>query len=210
MRVLLIVEDPAQEKLIGALVHRIARESHLSLSLDVRISPRGYGGVLEELRQLAKDYTNERIFLPDVIIVGVDANCKGLSERREDVHNAAGSVLLPFLALAIADPHIERWYLLDGEAFKNILGRGCQAPDQKCEKDRYKQLLVQAILDCGVDPLLGGVEYAEDLVAKMDFQRVCNLDRPFENFIQDARHRLAKDKEKEDAAHQSRGRRKIR
>ncbi len=48
------------------------------------------------------------------------------------------------------------------EAFKAVLGRGSKAPDAKCEKQRYRQLLAQAVLEAGVQPLLGGVEYAED------------------------------------------------
>ncbi len=56
----------------------------------------------------------------------------------------------PITIYAIPDPHLERWLLLDSAAFKHVLGRGCSAPDQKCEKERYKQLLIQAILEAGL------------------------------------------------------------
>ena len=71
---------------------------------------------------------------------------------------------------AIPDPHIERWLLLDSGAFKTVLGKGCPAPDQKCERDRYKYLLLEAIRGAGITPLLGGIEHAEDLVKAMDLQ----------------------------------------
>lgn len=46
------------------------------------------------------------------------------------------------------------------------------APDQKCDRDRYKSLLAQAVRQCDVTPLLGGVEYARDIVLAMDLQHV--------------------------------------
>ena len=35
------------------------------------------------------------------------------------------------VVLAVPDPHVERWLLLDGAAFKAAVGHGCDAPDQK-------------------------------------------------------------------------------
>jgi hypothetical protein len=55
----------------------------------------------------------------------------------------------------VPDPHIERWLLLDSQAFKEVLHRGCSAPDQKCDRDRYKLLLDEAVRAAEVEPLLG-------------------------------------------------------
>jgi hypothetical protein len=127
---------------------------------------------------------------PDIIVVAVDANCKGLNERREQVERFAGNALQERLVMAVADPHVERWLLLDGAAFRTVLGRGCQAPDQKCEKDRYKDLLIRAVQEAGVQPLLGGIEYAEDIAKEMDLARAGSADPAFARFINSLRSKL--------------------
>lgn len=88
---------------------------------------------------------------------------------------------------AVPDPHVERWLLLDGAAFRGVLGRGCDAPDQKCDRGRYKELLARAIYDAGVAPSLGGIELAEDIVAAMDLKRAVRADRSLERFIDELR-----------------------
>ena len=91
------------------------------------------------------------------------------------------------MVLAIPDPHIERWLLLDGAAFKTVFGIGCDAPDQKCDRGRYKQRLIEAVHAAGTTPLLGGIEYAEDIVMAMDIDRASRLDRSFKRFVEDLR-----------------------
>ena len=87
------------------------------------------------------------------------------------------------MILAIPDPHIERWLLLDGAAFKAVFGRGCDAPDQKCDRGRYKQRLIEAIFAAGVTPSLGGLEFAEDIVQCMDIERAAQADDSFRRFV---------------------------
>jgi hypothetical protein len=78
--------------------------------------------------------------------------------------------------VAIPDPHVERWMLVDSQAFKAVLGRGCDAPDQKCERERYKHMLLAAMRAAGIVPPLGGMEYARDIVQHLDLQRAGQLD----------------------------------
>lgn len=66
-------------------------------------------------------------------------------------------------------------------------GQGCDAPDRKCDRDRYKRRLIEAIRGTGVTPSLGGVEYAEDMVRKMDVERAKQADRSFARFVDDLR-----------------------
>ena len=87
------------------------------------------------------------------------------------------------MVLAIPDPHVERWLLLDGAAFKTAVGHGCDAPDQKCDRGRYKKRLIDAVRDAGVTPILGGLEYAEDIVSAMDVSRAAQADRSFARFV---------------------------
>ena len=88
--------------------------------------------------------------------------------------------------MAIPDPHIERWLLVDSQAFKTALGHGCKAPNQKCEKDRYKQLLSTAVSDAGVAPLFGGIEHAEAIAEAIDLHP--GKDASLDQFIQDLRN----------------------
>ena len=77
---------------------------------------------------------------------------------------------------AIPDPHIERWLLLDSAAFRTVFGRGCPAPDQRCEQDRYKRLLLNAIHEAGIDISSTDIEYMADLVREMNLQRMGQTD----------------------------------
>ncbi len=109
--------------------------------------------------------------LPDLLIVAIDGNCKGFQGRKQELE----TIMKGFVGqaiYAIPDPHIERWLLLDSAAFKKVLGKGCSAPTQKCERDLYKRLLREAVQKTGVNPPLGGIEYTEELVNAMDLERL--------------------------------------
>ena len=83
-----------------------------------------------------------------MIIVATDGNCKGFLERKRQIEEVVKS-FSGLVICAIPDPHIERWLLLDSAAFKKVLGKGCAAPTYKCQRDLYKQLLGDAIVDAG-------------------------------------------------------------
>lgn len=72
------------------------------------------------------------------------------------------------IEFAIPDPHIERWMLSDPQAFQAVFGRGCTVPAVKCAKDEYKRLLRAEIRRSEIEPLLGGQEFAEDIVKVLD------------------------------------------
>ena len=101
-----------------------------------------------------------------------------MKEIREVTDATAARVIC-----AVPDPHIERWLLVDSAAFKSVLGRGCAAPDQKCEKARYKRLLIEAIRQAGIIPNLGGIEFAADIVAAMNLARASRLDPSLKPFL---------------------------
>jgi Domain of unknown function (DUF4276) len=178
----LFVEDYAHQEVIGALVTRLASERDLDVRLDWRSARRGHGRVAQELKEYLRDLTRQGGQRPDLIIVATDANCKGLNERIKELQTPDDPPA-PMI-LAVPDPHIERWLLLDGAAFKAVFDKGCDAPDQKCDRDRYKRRLVEAIRDTGVTPNLGGMEFAEDIVKHMDIDRAAAADRSFRRFIE--------------------------
>ena len=121
-------------------------------------------------------------------MVAIDANRKGLAARTRELDALAEDVPQPVVK-AIPDPHVERWLLLDGAAFKEVLGVGCQAPDRRYDRGRYKRFLIDAVVEAGVTPSFGGVEYAEDIVEHMNLQRA-SQDRSFRRFINDLRQAL--------------------
>lgn len=177
----LFVEDHAHQHIIGALVRRIAWEWKIGIHLNWRNAVGGHGRVTKEFNNYLRDLKRQGEPSPDLIIVATDANCKGLNERGKEISpsNAPAPTLL-----AIADPHIERWLLLDGSAFKDVFGKGCEAPDQKCDRRRYKRLLIEAIRATGHTPNLGGIEYAEDILRLIDIERAGRSDKSFQRFVE--------------------------
>ena len=54
--------------------------------------------------------------------------------------------------------------------------------NQKCDRGRYKRRLIEAIHATGTRPTLGGIEYAEDIVQKININRTSQSDRSFPEF----------------------------
>ena len=182
-RVSLFVEDDAHQKIIGTLVQRLAGELEVPIRLDWLNAADGYGAVVREFDAYLQDLARQGGY-PDLIVVATDANCKGFNERAREL--ARPNVPVTVIQ-AIPDPHIERWLLLDGEAFRNAVGRGCDAPDQKCERQRYKRLLINAIHDAGIAPILGGIEFAEDIMRHVNIERAVRSDDSLRRFVTEIR-----------------------
>ena len=176
-------EDFAHQKVIGALVERLADECGIDVRLDWRSAVRGHGKVVQEFKRYLQDLAGQGR-RSDLIVVATDANCRGWNERAREIGNPDAPA---HMVLAVPDPHIERWLLLDGAAFKSVFGRGCDAPDRKCDRDLYKQRLAEAIHATGITPILGGIEFAEDIVRAMDVERAMRADRSLERFVDDLR-----------------------
>ncbi len=186
LEIALFVEDEAHRQIIGPLVQRIADEHRAAVRLNWRNTVRGRGKVAHELRAYLRDLARQGNPSPDLVVVATDANCDGLNERIREIDRHAQEARAP-VVLAIPDPHVERWLLLDGAAFKATVGQGCDAPDQKCDRGRYKQRLMDAVLDAGVTPILGGLEYAEDIVQRMNIYRAAQADKSFARFVDQLR-----------------------
>lgn len=187
MRSPLFVEDYAHRQVIGALVERIAEDSHIGVRLDWRNAVGGHGKVVAELEDYMRNLLAQGGPFSDLVVVATDANCRGLNDRLQEI--GVWEIPAPVI-LAVPDPHIERWLLLDGAAFKAVFGKGCDVPDQKCDRRRYKEQLIKAIHATGTVPRLGGIEYAEDIVQEMDIERIAQLDRSFRRFVTALRNRF--------------------
>jgi len=165
----LFVEDRGHAIFLQALVHRLANHYEIPVFIRLGSARGGYGKMVSKLKEYISDLQLDQEDLPDLLIVATDGNCKGYMGRKQEIDSAvkgfSGRVIY-----AIPDPHIERWLLLDSSAFKKVLGRGCSAPVQKCERALYKRLLLEAVRKAGVNPPLGGIEYTEDLVHAMNLE----------------------------------------
>jgi len=186
----LFAEDQAQESIVSSLVERLARERGVVIQIR-RASMTGnlltgHGSVKKEFRVYLRDLGRDKRRRYDLVIVATDANCLGfkrrLNEMKKLVENQrefSGEV-----AFAIPYPHVERWLLLDSAAFRDVLGHGCSAPDSKCAKDRYKELLRHAVHEAtGLWPDFGGIEFAQDIVKAIDFGRVRGRDKSLDSFL---------------------------
>ena len=166
----LFCEDSFHEKFIGAMLKRFGDEYGVATAPSFLSAKGGLPRMQSEFKSFLRDLSRQRQQLPDSVIVVVDANCKGHSGRKALMdsvlaHYPQFQVLVSY---AIPDPHIERWMLVDPQAFQAVFGRGCTLPAIKCAKDEYKKLLRREIRESGIDAPLGGEEFAEDIVMAMN------------------------------------------
>ena len=153
----LFVEDSGHRLFLEALLHRLSRQHGLLIETDFLSARGGHGKVLGELKNYMHTLQSDESDLPDILIIAIDGNCKGFQGRKQEIEQLLKGFARQVI-YAIPDPHIERWLLLDSAAFKKVLGRGCSAPTQKCERDLYKRLLRDAIRQAGVNnPRLVGL-----------------------------------------------------
>lgn len=185
----IFAEDRTLERFIITLAERLANTYHVKINL-IRYSVRGgQGKVINALKKYQQDLHRNQENLPDLIIVGTDSNCKGFLEQEREIHQAI-SDYTNLVISATPEPHIERWLLLDSQAFKTVFGRGCPTPDQKCEQDRYKKLLLNAIIEAGMMPPLDGTYRVADLANEMDLQRMLQSDKYLQRFLNSMQRRF--------------------
>jgi len=173
MRILYFLEDRAQEGFIKALVNRIAQDESIplnSLNHDVR-SARGGSRAITEFKKFTRDTMQTSPSDVDLLIVAIDGNCKGSRDqiRQLKQHIRQNHPLKDKVVYAVPDPHIERWYIMDQRAFKDGVGveKSPDMPPYKCKKDYYKKLLRDTLAESNVGSLLGGAEYAENIVSNI-------------------------------------------
>ncbi|MFO0965138.1 MAG: hypothetical protein U0793_06075 [Gemmataceae bacterium] len=181
-------EDVGHEIVLVGLMKRLADEAGVELTVRVRSASGGHGKMLAEVSRFLHLLRKAKERSPDLVVVGRDANCQGYGGCRKSLESATGEGPCP-IVYALPDPHIERWLLSDGGAFRKVVGRGCTPPREKCDRDRYKKLLNQAVRDAGLQPLQGGLEYAEEIVRTMDLS-AGGRDKSLQHFLTDARAAL--------------------
>jgi hypothetical protein len=183
-RIILFVEDFGHQEVITSLVTCVAHDQGVDVSIRPYSVRGGHGRAISDLAQFVRDVKASEESWPDLLVVAIDANCRGYRTCRREVESHLAEMPIK-VVLAIPDPHIERWLLLDSSAFKSVWGRGCTAPDYKCDRSRYKGFLAQAVREAGLMPLIGGLEHARDIVQAMDRKRMIGADKSLGRFLQD-------------------------
>lgn len=183
------VEDNGHRVFLTALLYRFAKQYDIAVDITFESARGGHGTVITELKQYVRDVQRDKFPPADLLVVATDGNCKGFAMRKQQIEGA----LKPFngdVVYAIPDPHIERWLLLDSSAFKKVLGKGCSAPVYKCERDRYKRLLAEAVIHAGEKSVVGGLEYTEDLVNAMNLGKLERAEPSLGHLLKDLRQQF--------------------
>lgn len=181
------MEDDYHREFLGALVQRLATLYKIQVEINFVSAYGGHGKVLYELRHHILDLQRDKSNTPDLFIVATDGNCKGYVGRKQEIERAIKD-FSGTLIYAIPDPHIERWLLLDSAAFKTVLGQGCSAPIQKCQRDLYKRLLSDAIRNAVGSSTFSGIEYIADLVNAMNLDYLERAEESLGRLLKELRH----------------------
>jgi len=184
----LFAEDRAHEEFVRALIHRILADEDQPAELRVRSARGGHGRALAMLALYQRTLTTLRAQMPDLLVVCIDANCDRFAEARKAIRSAIFESFRTSAVIACPDPHIERWFMADPESFARVLGAPPGDTTRKCQRDRYKQMLAEAVRQGGHAPTLGGIEFAQELAAEMDFYRAGKRMRSFKAFLEDFRN----------------------
>lgn len=188
----IFVEDRAHEAFLIPMLKRIAQEENIGVLPRVRSARGGHGRAMEEL-SLYQNVVSKGVAgttRPDILIVGIDGNCRTFTRAREEIKAAIKAPFSGALATACPDPHIERWYLADPDSFKAVVGHRPAVGKKKCARDYYKNVLANAVRQAGHLATLGGIEFAPELVEDMDLYRAGRNDRSLKTFLDDLRRGL--------------------
>jgi hypothetical protein len=194
MKVALFVEDAAQESFLGALVHRVALTESIEVTVDTRSAVGGRGAVLASFRRYVRDLSTGLEEFAEILVVGLDGNCRGRNAVVKEVREISERETFPGRVVpAVADPHIELWYLGDGSAVSRVIGAAGPQPDlpeYKCERARYKTLLREAFHAGDIDPPAGGSEYGPEIANALDLNTAARRLSDLEAFLSDLRSAL--------------------
>jgi hypothetical protein len=183
----LFVEDRAHEEFLKALIGRLSSAEGINIMMRTRAARGGHGRVVAEFKLYQAAVEQGFPPLPDLLVVAVDANCQPFREAQRELQSRLRPKLCGRTAFACPDPHVERWFMADPESFATVVGVEPTRERRKCERDRYKRLLVEAIRKGGHVPTLEGIEFARDLVLAMDLYRACKNEPSLGSFCESAR-----------------------
>jgi hypothetical protein len=188
----IFVEDRAHEAFLVPMLRRIAQEEKVVVTPRVWSGRGGHGRAVTELK-LYQDLVQKGAVgttSPDLLIAGIDGNCSTFARAKKIIVAATHAPFSDRLVVACPDPHVERWYLSDPESFKEVVGHRPTIAKKKCGRDYYKDALAKVVRKAGHPATLGGIEFAQELVERMDLYRAGKNERSLKAFVDDLRGRL--------------------
>jgi hypothetical protein len=187
----LFAEDRGHEAFLLPLLSRLARESGKTISVRVRSARGGHGRAISELTTYQRGF-DKGIGgqLPDLLVVAIDGNCEAFAAAQRAVQDALREPFAGRAIKATPDPHIERWFLADLEAFHTVVGVTPSVKTDKCERDYYKGVLAESVVQAGHPLMLGGIEFAPEIVEALDYYRAGKADTSFKHFLEEIRARI--------------------
>lgn len=187
--IVLAVEDRAHESVVLSLINRIVIECGQQPSdWTATTLPGGRGSKsLNAARDYARSCKTRVGQAAGLFVVASDSNCVGFVEKKRQIEHLIADYPAQ-TAFALPNSHVERWLLLDPHAFKEGVGlsRGVSAPTFKCEQDHYKKLIVQALREEGIVPQFLGLEFAGEIIRRMDLN-LARKETDFDEFYSSVR-----------------------
>jgi len=184
-KVELFCEDSAHESCARALVERAAGEVELEVSIHTATASSGVGRVKQELRAF-QALAPSRPGTPDLLVVLIDANAVGHTQRRAEIEQILDPTVFPHRVVGTPDPCVERWLLADVVAFTEKFG--VQPTIAKTSDRRiWKTRLVRALEQANEIVTQGGAEFSREVIEPMDFYRAGNADPTIRTFTDDLR-----------------------
>jgi uncharacterized protein DUF4276 len=193
LRIDLYCEDSGHEQFARALLGRVTGDLKLQAALQTVSGRGGHARARAEFRAWQRAASTRHGIVhavPDLLVLLIDANCKGWTEAHREIEEWIDRELFPSFVVGCPDPHVERWCLADPEAVQAVLQVSAPADPGKCERHLYKQLLRQTIRDAGQPILTNEMEYAADLVAAMDLYRAGKNQPSLKHFLDEIRSAL--------------------
>lgn len=193
LRVDLFCEDRAHEELLKPLVRRLCEQEDVDARIEVQSARGGRGRALQELEDYQLVTRKAGRPRPDLLVVAIDANCDTYAKKVKEIGEKIDTTLIPHHAIACPDPHIERWYMADSDAFCQVVGERPPTAEPKCDKQSrnvLKKALAHAVRAAGHPAILGGIEFAPELANAMDPFRAGKADTALKHFIEEVENAL--------------------
>ncbi len=186
------VEDAAHEQLLVPLLRRVADEAAVPVRVEVRAARGGASRAVDEMvaAQRVLHAGSSGANLADVFLVGIDGNCTSSNEKRKQIRQRCLPAFADRLVIACPDPHVEKWYMADPASFETVVEARPRPGTKKCKRDHYKHVLASTVRAAGHPALLGGIEFAADLVHAMDLHRAGRADAALGQFLGELRAAL--------------------
>ncbi len=182
---MLFCEDAAHEGWARALLSRLAREEGIDVSITIGSARFGIPRLKQELKGFDRALRRGS-GLPDLLIILIDANDAGVSERRREIDGAIDLTDYPHAVVGVPDPHVECWYVADPPSFGERFGA---APSEGTVAD-CKERLVTALEEADEIVVSGGAEFADEIVDVMDLYRAGRGQAELKAFIDGVRGAL--------------------